>query len=64
MFRKLYVFPSSGEGRDLFNLMGPLESANQGPVFEVSSLYGIQKSRWLSLHLNTKTDPVSKTFSS
>jgi hypothetical protein len=61
-FRKLGLFPSSGEGRETLVLLGPLERANPCPdtVIEVSPFEGTQQSP--SPHLKTETDPVSETF--
>jgi hypothetical protein len=62
MFRKLGLFPSSGEGKETPALLGPLERANLSPdtVIEVSPFLGTQQSP--SPHLKTETDPVSETF--
>jgi hypothetical protein len=51
-FRKLDLFPSSGEGETL-TLLGSLERANFIPVIEVSPP-----------HLRTETDPVSEKLHS
>jgi hypothetical protein len=40
MFRKLGLFPSSGDGREIPTLLAPLEGANLGSVFEASFVYG------------------------
>jgi hypothetical protein len=50
-FQKLDVFPSSGEGCETPNLLGPLERAylNHCPVSPTP-------------HLRMETDPVSETF--
>jgi hypothetical protein len=49
--RKLDLFPSSGEGREIHTLLGPLERANQhSTVTEVSSFYGAQQSMCLLFH--------------
>jgi hypothetical protein len=40
MFRKLDLFPSSGEERETPTLLAPLERANLGPMFDASFVYG------------------------
>jgi hypothetical protein len=57
MFRKLLLFPSSGDGREMSTLLGPLEKANlnSGPVVQrqTSSFYWTHLSRF---HLKTETE--------
>jgi hypothetical protein len=55
-FRKLDLFPSSGERRETAILLGPL-----GPVIEVSFSL-TDSTEWVSPcpYLKTETDPVSE----
>jgi hypothetical protein len=58
-FRKLDLFPSSGEeGRYLISWAPQKELIS--PVIVISSFYGAQLSRCLPPHLRTETDPVSE----